>query len=301
MRQRSPSATFQQMRQKWTLALTSWMALARRSASAGSTLSRWKAIRWALLGPIPGSRPSSSIRSWTEPSYMSQPQAGWQPHALGDAAEAVGGQVLGLAQALVDGGRYQVAEHLDVVGVQGGRVDRDRLHRRVALDPGGHHAAAGGALDDLLGQLRLGLLHLALHLLQLLEHLVGVEASTARHAHSVRPFLAQDPDRRGRPLAREPASRRPAPWFGRSSMTCPPSARAAQSATARASASASMGRPSSLAGSTSNSATGGGSGGPAAGPAGSSGPSSAAGRSPTTTRISRPPPSTASSTALTWR
>ena len=46
------------------------IALARRSASAGSTLRMWKASRWALLGPIPGSRPSSSIRSWTGPSYI---------------------------------------------------------------------------------------------------------------------------------------------------------------------------------------------------------------------------------------
>ena len=71
----------------------------------------------------------------------------------------------------------QVAEHLDVVGVERVRVDRDRLHRLVALDPGRHHAAAGRPLDDLLGQLGLGVLHLALHLLQLLEHLVEVETT----------------------------------------------------------------------------------------------------------------------------
>src|SRR5262245_37600727 len=168
------------------------MALARRSASAGSTLRMWKASRWALLGPIPGRRPSSSIRTWTGPSYMgSEPQAGWQPHALGDATEPLGGQVLGLAQALVDGGGDQVAEHLDVVGVERVRVDRDRLHRLVALDPGRDHAAAGRPLDDLLGQLGLGVLHLALHLLQLLEHLVGVEPAPW-HAHCL-PSLPSAP------------------------------------------------------------------------------------------------------------
>src|SRR5215217_7293416 len=243
MRHRSPSATFQQTRQKCTRALTSVMARARRSASAGSTLRMWKASRWALLGPIPGSRPSSSIRSWTGPSYIaSDSQAGWQPHALGDAAQALGGQVLGLAQALIDGGGDQVAEHLDVVGVERVGVDRDRRHRLVALDPGRDHAAPGRALDDLLGQLGLGVLHLPLHLLQLLQHLVGVEA-TPWHDHGYRPFLAP----RAPPLA--PDS------FGRSSMTFPPCSLAAQSATARASASASSGLPSSLAGSTSNSTT----------------------------------------------
>ena len=42
---------------------------ASRSTSAGSAASRWNAMRCALLGPTPGSRPSSSIRSWTAPSY----------------------------------------------------------------------------------------------------------------------------------------------------------------------------------------------------------------------------------------
>src|ERR687898_1166088 len=205
MRHRSPSATFQQIRQKWTRALTSVMALARRSASAGSTLRMWKASRWALLGPIPGSRPSSSIRSWTGPSYIaSESQAGRQPHALGDAAEPLGGQVLGLAQALVDGGGDQVAEHLDVVGVERVGVDRDRLHRLVTLDPGRDHAAAGRPLDDLLGQLGLGVLHLPLHLLQLLEHLVGVEPAAPWHAHSAtalswRPGLRPCRSRSGAP------------------------------------------------------------------------------------------------------
>src|ERR671932_300036 len=45
------------------------MALARRLASSAGRRSKWKAIRWADFGPIPGSRPSSSTRSWTGPSY----------------------------------------------------------------------------------------------------------------------------------------------------------------------------------------------------------------------------------------
>src|SRR4029450_8891573 len=110
------------------------------------------------------------------------------------------------------------------------------LDRVSALTRGRDHAPAGRALDDLLGQLGLGVLHLPLHLLQLLQQLVGVEAAPWHAAHGYRPFLAP----RAPPLAPES--------FGRSSMTFPPSSLAAQSATARGSASASGGRHSPLAG-----------------------------------------------------
>ena len=69
MRHCSSSATLPQTAQNRTLSLTSVSASTSRSTSAGSACSRWKAIRCALLGPTPGSRPSSSIRSWTTPSY----------------------------------------------------------------------------------------------------------------------------------------------------------------------------------------------------------------------------------------
>ena len=58
-------------RQNRTLSLTSSSTWASRRTSAGSAASRWNAIRCALLGPTPGSRPSSSMRSWTTPSYTS--------------------------------------------------------------------------------------------------------------------------------------------------------------------------------------------------------------------------------------
>src|SRR5580765_7409368 len=65
----SPSATLPHVSQKRTRALTSVRASTRRLTSTASAWSRWNAMRWALLGPTPGSRPSSSIRSWTTPSY----------------------------------------------------------------------------------------------------------------------------------------------------------------------------------------------------------------------------------------
>src|SRR5690606_13926659 len=62
-------ATFPQTSQKRTRALTSLITWTRRATFSGSSARRWNAMRWALLGPTPGSRPSSSIRSWTAPSY----------------------------------------------------------------------------------------------------------------------------------------------------------------------------------------------------------------------------------------
>ena len=61
----SPSATFQQRAQNRTLALASVMAMASRATSSAGTFSRWKAIRCADFGPMPGSRPSSSMSAWT--------------------------------------------------------------------------------------------------------------------------------------------------------------------------------------------------------------------------------------------
>ena len=44
-----------------TLALASFMASASFKASCSDAFSRWKAMRWADLGPMPGRRPSSSM------------------------------------------------------------------------------------------------------------------------------------------------------------------------------------------------------------------------------------------------
>ena len=62
---------------------------------------------------------------------------------------------VGGAQRLVGRGDDQVFEHLGVCGVDCLRLDLDRddLTRAVGLH--GHHAAAGGGLDDL--RSRLGL------------------------------------------------------------------------------------------------------------------------------------------------
>ena len=48
-----------------TRSLAATIASARRRVSSGSDFNRWKAMRCADFGPIPGRRPRASMRSWT--------------------------------------------------------------------------------------------------------------------------------------------------------------------------------------------------------------------------------------------
>ena len=61
----SLSVTLKQRAQNRTRALASVIAAASRATSSAGILSRWKAIRCADFGPMPGSRPSSSMSVWT--------------------------------------------------------------------------------------------------------------------------------------------------------------------------------------------------------------------------------------------
>jgi hypothetical protein len=61
----SCSDTLKHRWQNTTRAFASVMARAKRWASSVGSLSRWKAMRCADFGPIPGSRPSSSINACT--------------------------------------------------------------------------------------------------------------------------------------------------------------------------------------------------------------------------------------------
>jgi hypothetical protein len=63
------SAMLKQRRQNETRSLAAAIAPASRSASVDASLSRWKAMRCADLGPTPGNRPSSSMSSWTGSGY----------------------------------------------------------------------------------------------------------------------------------------------------------------------------------------------------------------------------------------
>src|SRR5712692_9519275 len=151
--------------------------MARASASARWRSARrmWKASRWAVLGPTPGSRESSWIRSstaWGNSGKRSAHQAGRQPQAGGHRLHALGGHLTRLLERLVEGSHHQVLQHLGVGGEAG--VDG---HRHDLLRPR-HHGLDGAAARRglyLLGlQVCLDLGHLGLHLLDLLEHLHGV-------------------------------------------------------------------------------------------------------------------------------
>src|SRR5437588_4992361 len=141
-------------------------------------------MRWADFGPTPGSRPSSSMSSWTGPAYTPRPPASLTEQAA-EAAEIEAThrllrQGLGPAHGVMDGGEDEILEHLDVVGVDRGGIDRHRLELHGAGHPHLDGAAARLALDDLLGRRRLGLHDLLLHLLRLLEQIVHV--GLLRHA-----------------------------------------------------------------------------------------------------------------------
>ena len=73
-RQISSRETLLQIRQKATPSRTAARAARNLSMSSGSVFRRWNAMRCALLGPTPGRRENSSIRSWSGPSNMVPPR-----------------------------------------------------------------------------------------------------------------------------------------------------------------------------------------------------------------------------------
>src|SRR4051794_41762059 len=119
----SPSATLKQVVQKRTSACTRCSAATSRLTSALSAASRWNAMRCALFGPTPGNRPSSSMRSWTAPSYIDglQPrqaetaEAVTEPaHAARDRAHLFGGELAHGPVRVADGGDDEGLQGLDV-------------------------------------------------------------------------------------------------------------------------------------------------------------------------------------------
>src|SRR5581483_9855045 len=192
----SPSDTLKQRRQNEMRSFTSVMARARRTASSLGSFRRWKAMRWADLGPTPGRRPSSSMRSWTGPAYTSAAGRAGHPreagHAPGQAPEVAEverahGAVVelpGPGHGVVDGGQHQVLEHLHVSGVDGLGVDADGPELHAAGDAHLHHAPARLALDLLFSRGRLRLEEALLHGLGLLEEAAQVEPAVGAVTHT---------------------------------------------------------------------------------------------------------------------
>src|SRR3954447_10287803 len=191
IRQTSAWATLPQTEQNLTSFLTRSSVAASRSTSVASVANRWNAIRWALFGPTPGRRPSSSIRSWTAPSYMRLQTR--QAHAAERTAESARHRAHLLFGELANGsmrishrGDHEILPRLDVVRVDRLRVDPERHELPAAVERRADQAAPGRAGD--LGRRQLGLRgrELLLHLLGLLHQLLHVRLLPAELPASLR-------------------------------------------------------------------------------------------------------------------
>src|SRR5713101_1433759 len=177
MAQRSPSAMKKHCSQKRMRALSSTRAPASRSTEARGARTGEKERRWAVLGPMPGSRPSSSISRVSAPgtSVIGLPQHARRQtepaQPAGQRPQLPGRQVARLLQGVVHRRQDQVLQHVHIARVDDFGFDRDRQYLLVAVGYHRHHAAASRAGHRLLPQLLLDLAHASLHLLQLLEHL----------------------------------------------------------------------------------------------------------------------------------
>src|SRR5262249_34297353 len=142
IRQRSSSETLPHTAQNRTPSRTFANTAVSRSISGGSTDNRWKAMRWALLGPIPGSLPSSSIKSWTGPSNMPVRKSevypswrrrwgGWRrgaAHAAGQRSQPLLRHPGDLLGSVAHGADDQVLQGLDVPRVDDLGIDLHRNH-----------------------------------------------------------------------------------------------------------------------------------------------------------------------------
>src|SRR3954447_22004560 len=71
----------------------------------------------------------------------------WQAQAAGHRGHLLFGELLRGAESVVDGGHDQVLEHLDVVGIDCGWVDRDADELLLAGHRRANDAAARGPVD----------------------------------------------------------------------------------------------------------------------------------------------------------
>src|SRR5512133_2483116 len=120
MRHWVSSDTLKQISQNLTVSLTFLSVAASRITSSGSAARMWKASLWALFGPIPGSRPSSSIKSWTGPSYIVnslEGQSAAHAQSAGQRAKLAGSDRLGLVGGVAYGSHNQICKGLGVTRI----------------------------------------------------------------------------------------------------------------------------------------------------------------------------------------
>src|SRR5262249_47073646 len=161
----------------------------RASASAWTSavgcFRTWKARRWAVFGPIPGSRWSASISRPTDGGAFTRGRsgAGWRapppqrserprelaPQPAGELRHLAGHHPPRFPERLVYGGEDEVLEHLGVVGADDLPVDLDGQDLLVAVGLDHDHPAARRGVHLALGDFLLQGLQLGLELLRFLH------------------------------------------------------------------------------------------------------------------------------------
>src|SRR5206468_2781853 len=158
-----------QRSQNTTWSRTAISAAARVRASVSDARSRWNVRRWAVFGPMPGSRANDSISRATGSMSGLATGRGLHPRQAKPAGHR--GHLL-LREGpcgpkrVVDGRDHEVLEHVDVGRVDHRRVDGDTHELLLAGDCGADDAAARRTVDLRRLELRLDPLHLLLHLLR---------------------------------------------------------------------------------------------------------------------------------------
>src|SRR5437660_4495033 len=143
---------------------------------------------------MPGKRPSSSMRSWTTPSYTDalllarRWQAGqaatYGAKATRHRAHRIRLLIGRFCLRIAYGRKDQISQGVDVAGVNGCGVDVDGDHVARARCGDLDQTAAGASLDSGIRELLLRGLELLLHGLRLLEQLLKVGLATGKHVDS---------------------------------------------------------------------------------------------------------------------
>src|ERR1700761_6484916 len=100
-------------------------------------------MRCALFGPMPGSLPSSSMRSWTGPSNKSEPRKFEAAEAAGEWPQLALRHHGDLMGGIPHGADGEVLQRLDGLGVDDLGVDCDGRDFATALHGHLHQTSTG--------------------------------------------------------------------------------------------------------------------------------------------------------------
>src|SRR5271156_4186036 len=133
-------------------------------------------MRCALFGPIPGSLPSSSIRSWTGPSNTQR-----AAHTTGQRTQLLLRHRRDLLGSVGERADDQILQRLDVARVDDFGIDLHRDYLAAALDGDLHQTATGLSVHLGVDESLLGSHQLFLHLLRLGEQCRYVRLASGLH------------------------------------------------------------------------------------------------------------------------